>query len=248
MDRLMGIVKARFKAVLTLGGLTALIWLGCSGQSANSEASSAASPAQQSQKVPRNNVLETPEDRSGGLSDAQKASLKVLGIPIAIPLYVPDGFEVSQITTDTVPISDQGTASTTQTLPSPFASTYSIVYRNAQNTCLVVRGMDTRKGGMGGPDSKFELSTHTALLGEVVIGFGGTPGDAQTPTPEQLRIPQPNLSTWPTRVSSGPASVDISLYTSDDYLHSTYGGCSSKNTSITPLELEKVVQSMVLLK
>ena len=70
---------------------------------------------------------------------------------------------------------------------------------------------------MGGGAADFEFPTSTALFGEVVILFGRNIMLAnKAPTPEQLRIPQPNLSSFPARLVSGPslyymvsASIDI---------------------------------------
>src|SRR5919199_316371 len=135
-------IKARFFAVLVWGGLTALIGVSYSGQSVNSADSSAVSAA----KPTNSTALKTPKAPSGGLSEAQKASFasfRELGIPIAIPSYVPDGFNLSQIITKLSPASDR------QARARGFGerSQYSIVYRNAQNTCLLITAIG---GGVGG--------------------------------------------------------------------------------------------------
>ncbi len=232
-------IKARFFAVLVWGGLTALIWVSCLGKSANSADSSAVSAA----KPTNSTALETPKAPSAGLSEAQKASFasfRELGIPIAIPTYVPDGFNLDQIITKLYPASDR------QTRARGFRerSQYSIVYRNAQNTCLIIRAIG---GGVGGGAADFEFPTSTALFGEVVILFGRniTLGN-KAPTPEQLRIPQPNLSSYPATLVSGLSLYyTVSASNDNEYYRGTYS--CGKNTSITPLELEKVLQSMVLL-
>lgn len=226
-------IKARFFAVLVWGGLTALIGVSCSGQSVNSVDSSAVSAA----KPTNSTALKTPEAPAGGLSEAQKASFasfRELGIPIAIPTYVPDGFNLDQIITKLSPASDPQKG-----------SEYNMVYRNAQNTCLIITAV---AGGVGGGAADFEFPTSTALFGEVVILFGRNITLAnEAPTPEQLRIPQPNLASFPARLVSG-FSLYYMVGASDDneYYRGTYS--CGKNTSITPLELQKVLQSMVLLK
>lgn len=238
--RIISIVKTRYLATLTLGGLTTLILIGCLGQ-ANSTESSVASAALSNQPVPSSKASTAAEDPSSQLSEAQKAFLKGLGISIVVPLYVPQGFKIFQITTTTKRFS------TTETKRSSFVSTYDIVYINAQATCLLVSGADARIGGFGGADREWGFRTRTPLLGEVEIEFGTVPGAAKTPSPEQLKTPQSDLGIWPVERVPG-LDISLGIATSDDYLHSTYSGCSEKNTSITPLELEKVVKSIVLLK
>jgi hypothetical protein len=226
-------INARFLAVLVWGGLTALIGVSCLGQSVNSADSSAVSAA----KPTNSTALETPEAPSHRLSEAQKASLasfRELGIPIAIPTYVPDGFNLDQIITKLSPASDPQKG-----------SEYSMVYRNAQNTCLIITAV---AGGVGGGAADFEFPTSTALFGEVVILFGRNITLAnKAPTPEQLRIPQGHLSSYPARLVSGPSLYYmVSASNDDEYYRGTYS--CGKNTRITPLELQKVLQSMVLLK
>jgi hypothetical protein len=176
----------------------------------------------------------------GGLSETQKASLKKLGIPIAIPTAIPDTFKVSQV------IAKSCAPGTPQKGSCREGSSYTILYRNPQNTCLVVNAVG---GGVGGGASEFEFSTRTTLLGKVIILFGKTSGSNQTPTAAQLQKLQPNLSSFPAPAKSatGGGSPLYNVVVGDsDYYQNTYK--CGKNTSITPLSLEKIVQSFVLIK
>ena len=73
-------------------------------------------------------------------------------------------------------------------------------------------------------------------------------GQTRLLTPEQLRALQPNLSSFPATLKSGSGRSPLYnvVVGESDYYQTTYQ--CGKNTSITPLELEKVVQSLVLLK
>ncbi|MFM7601320.1 MAG: hypothetical protein ACKO7R_09005 [Pseudanabaena sp.] len=67
------------------------------------------------------------------LSDSQKASLKSLGIKVAIPKYVPQGFRVATIRTE--PCRDGERADANGVCR--FRPGYTVLYRNAQNHCFV---------------------------------------------------------------------------------------------------------------
>ncbi|MCT7957967.1 hypothetical protein, partial [Laspinema palackyanum] len=84
-------------------------------------------------------------------------------------------------------------------------------------------------------------TTQTALLGEVEIRFGEIPGERNTPISEQLRTPQPGLYNFPATGRSGRSPYYAARVEEQGYL------CGS-NTSISPLEFEQILQSLVLLE
>ena len=77
---------------------------------------------------------------SAGLSEAQKTSLNELSIPVVIPAYVPQGFQLSEA------IVNSCTAGSPRTSLCREGPHYTLVYRNAQNTCFLVRAVG---GGVG---------------------------------------------------------------------------------------------------
>ncbi|MEP0873952.1 hypothetical protein NDA01_30055 [Trichocoleus desertorum AS-A10] len=178
---------------------------------------------------------------SAGLSEAQKTSLSELSIPVVIPAYVPGGFQLSEA------IANSCTAGSPQTSLCREGPNYTLVYRNAQNTCFLVRAVG---GGVGGGAREFEFQTRTTLLGDVSILFGEPSGENQHPTAEQLQVLQPNLSSFPTALQSPPSSSRFPYYWvsagDDTYDQETYA--CQQNANLTPLELEKIVQSLVLLE
>ena len=178
---------------------------------------------------------------SAGLSETQTTSLSKLGIPALIPAYVPQGFQLAEA------IANSCTAGSPRTSLCREGPHYTLVYRNAQNTCFLVRAVG---GGVGGGASEFEFQTRTTLLGEVSILFGEPSGENQQPTAEQLQVLQPNLSSFPTALQSPPSSSRSPYYWvsagDDTYDQETYA--CQQNASLTPLELEKIVQSLVLLE
>jgi len=82
------------------------------------------------------------------------------------------------------------------------------------------------------------------------ILFGEPSGENQQPTAEQLQVLQPNLSSFPSALQSPPSSSRSPYYWvsagDDTYDQETYA--CQQNASLTPLELEKIVQSLVLLE
>lgn len=171
-----------------------------------------------------------------GLTPAQTRSLKALGIPVAVPSYVPTGFSADNLDLQPCPANaNRNAKGVCGRKPN-----YTIVYRQANNTCFVVNGI---ADGVGGADMEYSYETNTPLLGAVSIGFGRTssrtvPSD-QPPTPAQLKKPQPGLSSFP--AGSGPY-YNVSVADGERLY-----GCA-KNTSISPQEFEKVVKSLVWLK
>lgn len=124
---------------------------------------------------------------STGLSGQTKVSLmnlgRDLGIPILVPSYVPDGFQYSRIDYNSCMTSPQHNFCREILY-------YSIVYKNAQNNCLIV-GATGRS--LSGADSEFTFQADTPLLGKVDIEFGQHPGTHKPSTTEQLTVPQSDL-------------------------------------------------------
>lgn len=185
------------------------------------------------------------QDALSGLSLAQRASLKALGIHIAVPSYVPRGFKVSQVIAERCPANmpRQGLCR-----EGPY---YSIVYRDPTNTCLIINAVG---GGVGGGDDEFQFTTKTKLLGEVTIGFNPIRGSGRIPTrqqlgktpkPEQLKIPQPELSSFPAMSVSGRSPYYNAVSSGSQYYRENYK--CGKNSNITPLELKKVLHSLAWL-
>lgn len=166
------------------------------------------------------------------LSSEQQAALKALNIPVAVPTYVPPGFIVSQIKfnfcSDSAPQSGDCRA----------GSSYEIIYRTQDNTCLV---LDAIGGGLGGPDSEFHYPIQTDIFGEVEIRFGEIPGDGNTPTAEQLQMPQSGLYSFPARSRSMPSAYYAVRVEEERY------SCG-RNITISPLDVESIFKSLVWLE
>lgn len=165
----------------------------------------------------------------GQLTAGQGRSLKALGIKVAVPTYVPSGFKVVSVKTEPCPANAQRT----KTGVCRFGPTYRILYRNPQRTCFAI---DEVGGGLGGPDPEFVLPVEVKLLGKTSLGFGITPGMGKPATAKQLAIPQKNIWSWP--AGSSPY-YQISTVENRE-------GCGA-NSSLTPLEVKKILQSLTWL-
>ncbi|AFY83229.1 hypothetical protein [Oscillatoria acuminata] len=172
------------------------------------------------------------QSQSIALSPEYQAALAALNIPVAVPTYIPDGFTLSQITINLCPSDIRQGGDCRE------GTSYQIIYRNPENTCLMIEAIG---GGLGGPDSEFHYITQTDLLGEVEIRFGENPGDGNTPRPEQLTTPQSQLYNFPAIGRSGRPPYYAVRVEEQRYL------CGN-NTSISPLEFEQIIQSLVLLE
>ncbi|MCT7983774.1 hypothetical protein NG796_10740 [Laspinema sp. A4] len=172
------------------------------------------------------------QSQSIALSPEYQAALAALNIPVAVPTYIPDGFSLSQIKINLCPsdIPQRGECRE--------GTSYQIIYRNPDNTCLMIEAIG---GGLGGPDSEFHYTTQTALLGEVEIRFGQIPGDRNTPRPQQLTTPQPGLYNFPATGRSDQSPYYAVRVEENRYL-------CGPNTNISPMEFEQILQSLVLLK
>ncbi len=173
-----------------------------------------------------------------GFTASQKAALTALDIPVVIPNYVPAQFRVTQVNTN---LCKPGTP---QRGACREGSSYTLVYQNPQKACVIVSAI---AGGVGGGAAEFEWRTRSPRFGEVLILFGQPTGANQAPPPAKLRQPQPNLGSFPARLADNGRSPYYSVTTGDsDYYRQTYR--CGKNTSITPLDLEKIIQSLYVVK
>ncbi|MBW4550137.1 MAG: hypothetical protein KME35_03345 [Aphanocapsa sp. GSE-SYN-MK-11-07L] len=169
----------------------------------------------------------------GMLNQSQQDKLKQLGVPVVIPTYLPKGFQIADL------IANLCTAEMPQTGECREGSSYSIIYRNNNNTCLAVNAIG---GGIGGGADEFQYETKTDLLGTVTIAFGRPDGGPNLPNPNQLQHPQTNLSSLPALIQSKAKSLyySVAVVESD----SAYG--CRQNQSVSPQELEKIVRSLRL--
>ena len=166
------------------------------------------------------------------LNNSQVQSLKAVGISIAVPSYIPNGFEVSKV--DTEPCAPNATRNSQGICNS--RSSYKILYRNSGSTCFSVYGQYTR--GIGGGAGEFSFPVVTELFGKTWIGFGKlSEGYAdKTPSSQQLRSPQQNISSFPVYQPGTPIIYGVRTVENQD-------GCTV-NQTLTPLEIEKVLQSL----
>ncbi|MGL5061569.1 MAG: hypothetical protein ACRC62_16495 [Microcoleus sp.] len=165
------------------------------------------------------------------LNRSQLDKLKRLGIPTIVPNYLPQGFRVVDLKTTLC------APNTPQRGECREGSHYSIVYRNERNTCLFVNAIG---GGIGGGANEFQYEINTQLLGKVTIVFGKYSGGPNAPASEQLQRPQANLGSFPERLRSTAKSpyYNVEVVEKDN----TYG--CRQNQSVSPRELEKILQSL----
>jgi hypothetical protein len=121
------------------------------------------------------------------LTASQKATLKSLGIAIAVPRAVPLGYTVSRVDVTPCPAN----APREKKGICRFGPNYSIVYRNAaQKRCFAIEGTG---GGVGGVGFEYEVPVDTPLWGRVSLRFGQQNGALKAPSKQQLASPQKNL-------------------------------------------------------
>ncbi|WP_254564688.1 hypothetical protein [Oscillatoria sp. HE19RPO] len=172
------------------------------------------------------------QSQSIALSPEEQAALAALNIPVAVPTYIPEGFTLSQIKINLCPSNSPQRGECRE------GTSYEIIYRNPENTCLMIEAIG---GGLGGPDSEFHYTTQTALLGEVDIRFGEIPGDRNFPSSEQLSTPQPGLYNFPANLPSTRSPFYAVRVEENRY------SCG-QNTRISPREFDRVLQSLVVLE
>lgn len=180
--------------------------------------------------------------QTGNLSTQQQASLKALGIAIAVPSSAPAGYTVSKV--DVKPCPSKAPREGKGVCR--FGPNYGIIYRNAkQDRCFAI---EATGGGIGGVPAEYEVPVATSLWGQVSLLFGQSNGALKTPSRQQLASPQPNLlSDW---AGTGPfyriAGADI-------VRRSYYGERNGKSVAqcrntITPNDATKILRSLTWLK
>ncbi|PZV10585.1 MAG: hypothetical protein DCF20_21115 [Pseudanabaena sp.] len=176
---------------------------------------------------------------SHGLNSSQKYSLKELGFPIVVPTFLPDNFKVTKVNANLCANSSNQRGSCRE------GSNYTIIYQNPQNVCLLVNAVG---GGVGGGAGEFEFNARSPLFGEMTVLFGKPSGSNQTPSSEKMNAPQTNIYSFPTTLKNSPGRSHLyNVVIGDSTFYQQTYGCSP-NTSITPLEFVKVLESLSLLE
>lgn len=175
---------------------------------------------------------------TNGLNERQIATLKSLGIAIAVPSYIPKGFHVSDVQITPCPADAKKDTNGV----CRFEPSYTIVYRNLKNNCFEVNAIG---GGIGGPDGKYSRKVNSQILGEIDLNIDVSRGQSSQPISESLgKSPQANMWTFP--AGNSPyyqvATIEGKRFQNDK---STF--CSYK-AYMTPDELTKIVQSLEWLR
>lgn len=92
------------------------------------------------------------------LSDKQTNQLKSLGSKVAIPSYIPAGFQVASV----------------QVKPCPsgvrrFCPNYAIIYRNSNNSCFAIESTGGGIGDMPSDDLEQEYAVNNPILGKSAL-------------------------------------------------------------------------------
>lgn len=92
------------------------------------------------------------------LSDRQTNQLKSLGTKVAIPSYIPAGFQVASV----------------QVKPCPsgvrrFCPNYAIIYRNSNNSCFAIESTGGGIGDMPSADLEQEYAVNNPILGKSAL-------------------------------------------------------------------------------
>jgi hypothetical protein len=92
------------------------------------------------------------------LSDRQTNQLKSLGVKVAIPSYIPAGFQVASV----------------QVKPCPsgvrrFCPDYAIIYRNPNNSCFAIESTGGGIGDMPSADLEQSYPVNNSILGKSVV-------------------------------------------------------------------------------
>lgn len=165
-------------------------------------------------------ILPTLANSPGNLNNSQIQSLQSLGISVAVPRYIPNGFNLSKLTIQP----------STSRRPG-----YEIIYRNSQNHCFYVSGS---AAGIGGPEAEYLYPVTTPLFGKTSININAVFEEPinQSPSAELLNSPQSEIWSFSTQ-----NAVNYGVATEEKR-----EGCV-KNQSLTPLEIEKILQSLTWL-
>ena len=123
------------------------------------------------------------------LSASQQESLKSLGIQIALPKYVPVGFQAAEITTKPCTASDKKFCRSDPQ--------YEVKYRNGENHCFAVSAVS---GGVGGPSGgRYNRAIDTQLFGKVDVAVDMINRDRlyEEMTEDIANTPQKDISILP---------------------------------------------------
>jgi hypothetical protein len=167
------------------------------------------------------------------LSASDQETLKSLGIKIAIPQYVPQGFRVETIVAKPCTKADKKFC---RGEPS-----YTVVYGNPQNHCFAV---DAVSGGVGGPGSgRYNRAVDTKLLGkvDVAVDLGSRDPIQGSITEEIANVPQKNIQTL---AGSEPPFYGVTTMIDNRVKSTTTCGTEA---FMTPNEFIKIVQSLEFL-
>jgi hypothetical protein len=173
--------------------------------------------------------------QNGGnlLSASQQRSLKSLGIKIAIPQYVPQGFRVVSVKTEPCRRGDRIDANGV----CRFGPDYTVVYGNARNHCFAVSAIG---GGLGGPNGRYTREVNSKILGKVDVNVGMGSGERMTAAIANT----PNENVWTFPAGKSPF---YSVGTTIDNRARAATTCN-KAAFMTPNELIKIVQSLEFLR
>ena len=156
------------------------------------------------------------------LSASNQESLKSLGMKVAVPQYVPQGFQTAEIKTKPCTASDKKFCRSDPQ--------YEVKYRNGENHCFSVSAVS---GGVGGPDGgRYNRAVDTKLFGKVNVAVDMRNRD---------RIMEPM-----TEDIANTPQKDISILPAGNSPFYFVNTCSEA-AFMTPNEFIKIVQSLEFL-
>ena len=163
------------------------------------------------------------------LSASQQRSLKALGIKIAIPQYVPQGFRVVSVRTEPC----RAGSSVDANGVCRFGPQYTVVYGNARNHCFAVNATG---GGLGGPSGRYTRDFNSEILGKMDVNVGTGSGEPMTAAIANT----PHENVWTSYAGKSPF---YSVGTTIDNRARSATTCN-KAAFMTPNELIKIAQSL----
>lgn len=102
---------------------------------------------------------------NSGLTSVQIQQLNSLHVKIAVPTYIPPGFQVTSILIQPCP--DHATRCR-------FGPQYAITYQGPNHSCFAIEAVS---GGIGGPDLASKLPVNSPLFGKNFLYYGTGPGN-----------------------------------------------------------------------
>jgi hypothetical protein len=175
---------------------------------------------------------------STNLPKFAQGKLQALGIPIAVPNYLPSGYRFLSVVTEPCrPDSNVNANGVCR-----FGPSYSIVYINANRSCFVV---EATGGGVGGPSAEYVHSFTAPLFQQSVQAsisfgrrdkYGGIPKKATAA--DLSKTYDVVYGEW---LGTSP------FYRVSSFYPRSVSACNSQNNrygSLTPLEAQRVTQSL----